>query len=87
MILDLCGLQNKYNEQIQNEEMFELKKNLTEIRALLKKYRDQPMDLADAAVVRMSELFEHCLVYTVDRKDFSVYRRHSRKPIPCVFPA
>jgi predicted nucleic acid-binding protein len=65
---------------------FELKKNLTEVRGLLKKYRDQPMDLADAAVVRMSELFEHCLVYTVDRKDFSVYRRHSRKPIPCIFP-
>ena len=60
--------------------------NTAEVLALTKKYRDQKMDLADACVVRMSELFEDCVVYTVDRRDFSVYRRHSRRPIPCEFP-
>jgi|SRR5438445_612651 len=65
---------------------FQLDENVAEVLALIKKFRDQEMDLADACVVRMSELFEDCRVYTVDRTDFSVYRRYSRRPIPCVFP-
>jgi hypothetical protein len=44
------------------------------------------MDLADACVVRMSEVFIDSIVYTVDKTDFSVYRRHGRRPIRCVFP-
>jgi hypothetical protein len=44
------------------------------------------MDLADACVVRMSELYEDSVVYTVDRKDFIVYRRHGRRPVRCIFP-
>ena len=43
-------------------------------------------DLADACVVRMSELFRDSVVFTVDRTDFLVYRRHGRQAIPCVFP-
>jgi uncharacterized protein len=68
------------------EIAFNLDDNVAEVLALAKKYRDQEMDLADACVVRMSELFEDCTVYTVDRTDFSVYRRYSRRPIPCAFP-
>ncbi len=68
------------------EIAFNLNQNVAEVLVLIKKYREQEMDLADACVVRMSELFEDCRVYTVDRTDFSVYRRHSRRPIPCVFP-
>ena len=44
------------------------------------------MDLADACVVRMSELIEGSTVYTVDRTDFSVYRAHGNRPIRCLFP-
>lgn len=54
--------------------------------AILRKYRDQKIDLADACVVRMSELHSDCVVYTVDKKDFQVYRRNGNKVIPCVFP-
>ena len=68
------------------EIAFNLDDNIAEVLALAKKYRDQEMDLADACVVRMSELFEDCTVYTVDRTDFSVYRRYSRRAIPCTFP-
>jgi len=68
------------------EIAFELADNLAEVIALVKKYRDRKMDLADACVVRMSELIDGSLVYTVDKTDFSVYRRHSRQAIPCVFP-
>jgi predicted nucleic acid-binding protein len=68
------------------EVAFEIRGNLAEVIALLKKYRDRKMDLADACVLRMSELFDKCLVYTVDKADFLVYRRHSRQAVPCVFP-
>ena len=39
------------------EISFDLASNSVEVLALAKKYRDQKMDLADACVVRMSELF------------------------------
>jgi len=68
------------------EIKFSLNENTPEVLALIRKYRDQRMDLADACVVRMSELLEGSIVYTVDKTDFSVYRRNSRQRIPCVFP-
>ncbi len=68
------------------EIAFALAQNAAEVLALAKRYRDRKMDLTDACVVRMSELFTDCRVYTVDKSDFSVYRRHARRPIPCVFP-
>lgn len=52
---------------------------------LLKKYRDVPMDFADACLVRMTELSADCLVWTTD-SDFAVYRRHGRKTIPLLIP-
>ncbi len=44
------------------------------LRALMKKYRDLPMDLADAALVRVAEREGIRRVFTLDRRDFSVYR-------------
>ena len=38
------------------------------------KYRDLPMDLADAALVRVAERERLRTVFTIDRRDFSVYR-------------
>jgi predicted nucleic acid-binding protein len=67
------------------EMAFQIEEHAPEVLALARKYHDQNMDLADACVVRMSELFE-ATVFTVDKRDFSVYRRHSRQKIPCVFP-
>jgi predicted nucleic acid-binding protein len=55
------------------------------LRALHRKYRDRPMSLADACIVKMAELFdEHC-VLTLD-SDFSVYRKHGREPLELVNP-
>lgn len=65
---------------------FDLAQELARVLALTTKYADQPMDLADACVVRMTELFEECKVWTVDRSDFGVYRRHGRQTVPCDFP-
>jgi predicted nucleic acid-binding protein len=59
---------------------------LSELRRLHRKYRDRPMSLADACIVRMAELFERHVVLTLD-SDFSVYRKHGRDPLAILHPA
>ncbi len=44
------------------------------IRELMKKYRSLPMDLADAALVGVAERERLRRIFTMDRRDFSVYR-------------
>ena len=44
------------------------------IRELMRKYRDLPMDLADAALVRVAERERLRRVFTIDRRDFQIYR-------------
>ena len=51
---------------------------------LMKRWKQ--MDLADASIVTLSELQVQCQVLTVDRKDFSVYRRNDRQAIDFVAP-
>jgi predicted nucleic acid-binding protein len=41
---------------------------------LMRKYRDKPMDLADATLVVLAEIHKARVVFTLDRRDFSVYR-------------
>ena len=48
------------------------------IRELMKKYANRPMDLADAALIRVAEREGIKKIFTIDRKDFSVYRLHNR---------
>jgi uncharacterized protein len=55
------------------------------IRELHRKYRDTPMSLADACIVRMAELNGAHLVFTLD-SDFLVYRKHGRVPLQLVRP-
>ena len=43
------------------------------VRDLVRKYADQPMDLADACLVAMSEQWWDCKVITVDVGDFRVF--------------
>jgi uncharacterized protein len=58
---------------------------LEPVLRLIKKYRDVPMSLADAWLVRMSEILADPVILTTDA-DFRIYRRHSRQMIPCVTP-
>jgi hypothetical protein len=44
------------------------------MKELMRKYRDLPMDLADAALVRVGERERLRRVFTVDRRDFQIYR-------------
>jgi len=48
------------------------------IRALMRKYADRPMDVADAALVAVAERESLRTIFTVDRGDFTVYRLHGR---------
>ena len=64
---------------------FDLDDHLEAVGALLTKYRDIPMSLADACLVRMTELHDRAQIFTLDY-DFKVYRRHSRHTIPLIFP-
>jgi hypothetical protein len=59
--------------------------NIGRILALMEKYRDLPMDFADACLVTMSEEEKNSLVITLD-KDFSFYRRLGRQAIPVLSP-
>jgi predicted nucleic acid-binding protein len=65
---------------------FDLGEQATAVLRLLEKYADLQIDLADACIVRMTELNRDCRVITVDRKDFSVYRRNGRELIPLLAP-
>ena len=61
---------------------FSLAAHWPRVRTLMSRYRQ--MDLADAAVVVMTELYARCRVVTVDRRDFTVYRRNDRQAIDVV---
>jgi uncharacterized protein len=55
------------------------------LSALLDKYSDAPMSLADACLVRLSELQRDSRVLTLDRQ-FIRYRRLGRSLIPLLCP-
>lgn len=44
------------------------------------------MQFADACVVRLSETLHDSLVYTTDKRGFSIYRRHRNEPIKTITP-
>lgn len=64
---------------------FDLQIHLIPVEKLMRKYRDRPMDLADACLVRMAEIEPRSLVITTDG-DFKVYRRNGREIVPHVSP-
>jgi uncharacterized protein len=56
-----------------------------DLRALMRRYRNRPMSLADACLVRLSEIHGAAEVFTLDG-DFGIYRRHGNKVIPVRMP-
>jgi len=44
------------------------------MKELMRKYRDLPMDLADAALVRVAERERLRQIFTLDRRDFQIYK-------------
>jgi predicted nucleic acid-binding protein len=64
---------------------FDLDENYSQVSTLMERYANVPMSLADACLVRMSELLSDSLVLTLDH-DFRIYRRHGRQTIPVLIP-
>jgi predicted nucleic acid-binding protein len=64
----------------------QIEQHVAALRALCRKYRDTPMSLADACVVRMAELYERHMVFTLD-SDFTIYRKLGRAPLSLIYPA
>lgn len=62
-----------------------IEEHVPALRALHRKYRDRPMSLADACIVKMAELFDEHRILTLD-SDFSVYRKHGRAPLELIHP-
>jgi uncharacterized protein len=64
---------------------FDVEAELDRLSKLQRTYRNVPMSLADACLVRMAELHTRSRVFTID-SDFRIYRRHGRQVIPVVTP-
>ena len=64
---------------------FHLADHKQAVAALLVKYQDVPMSLADACLVRMAEIHDRHIVFTLD-SDFRIYRKHGRSPIAVLVP-
>ena len=64
---------------------FQVTPHARSLATLMTKYADVPMSLADACLVRMTELDGRRAVMTLDG-DFLVYRRHGRQVIPVMMP-
>ena len=63
---------------------FHLYEHIDPIKKLLLKYQSVPMSLADACLVRMSELHSNSRLFTLD-SDFNLYRKNGRQVIPTIW--
>lgn len=87
LLLDLPRAQNAVWEMVDRRAVRLLDLELDDvprIRELMTKYANRPMPLADAALVRVAEREGLDTVFTVDRRDFQVYRLHGRKRVRIV---
>jgi uncharacterized protein len=64
----------------------DLEEDASGIESLMQRYADTPMSLADACLVRLTERFPDCRLFTLDT-DFEHYRRNGRQVIPLLHPA
>jgi predicted nucleic acid-binding protein len=64
---------------------FRMLPEIDALRGLLRKFVNVPMSVADACLVRMTELDAQSVIVTLDR-DFRVYRRNRRQIIPTIMP-
>ena len=64
----------------------DLEEDASAIESLMQRYADTPMSLADACLVRLTERFSDCRLFTLD-SDFEHYRRNGRQVIPLLRPS
>jgi predicted nucleic acid-binding protein len=64
----------------------EVEDHCAALKKLMSRYASVPMSLADACLVRLSEIYPQSHIFTLDC-DFRVYRRNGRQMIPLIAPA
>ena len=64
---------------------FRLDEEHARVGNLIRRYSDLPISFADACLVRMTEIYSDCQLFTFDG-DFQVYRRNGRQVIPTICP-
>lgn len=65
---------------------FRLDQEIDAVGRLMKSYADVPMSLADACLVRMTELERASKILTLEH-DFRIYRRNRRQVVPVIMPS
>jgi len=65
---------------------FTLAREAAALENLMDRYKNIPMSLADACLVRMAEIHKDAVLFTLD-EDFKIYRKSNRQVIPTVMPA
>ncbi|MEE8523388.1 MAG: PIN domain-containing protein [Thermoanaerobaculia bacterium] len=62
-------------------DLFQLERSTTpRVAALMQKYADLPMDLADASLVLLAEHLGHGRILSTDQRDFMAYRWKQHEP-------
>ncbi|WP_019499341.1 type II toxin-antitoxin system VapC family toxin [Pseudanabaena sp. PCC 6802] len=64
---------------------FRLEDEVVAVRELMKQYHSVPMALADACLVRMTELYPNSNLFTLD-SDFRIYRKNRNQEIVVILP-
>lgn len=64
---------------------FDLSGEIQTVKKLMSKYANVPMSLADACLIRMTEIEKNSQIITLDQ-DFHVYRRFDRQQVPVLMP-
>lgn len=62
-----------------------LEDQVTAVKSLFERYDNVPASLADACLIRLSELYTPSTVITLD-SDFHIYRRNGRRTITVIAP-
>lgn len=64
---------------------FQVQEQHAALLAMVKRYTNVPMSLADACLVRLAELYPKSPVFTLD-SDFEIYRKNGRHVIERISP-
>ena len=63
----------------------DLNTEVSAIDRLMQRYQSVPMSLADACLVRLTELYPNSPIITLDN-DFHIYRKQGNQPISVMMP-
>jgi uncharacterized protein len=82
--LEWAGFRHVANNAVR--VAFDCASQREQLYELAQRYEDRRPDLADLCLIRMSELYPHHTILTVDEDDFRMYRRNKRDRIPLLTP-